>query len=1493
MHTIYKNIKRVLLGITLLFLSFYGLIYVLLSINSVQQYAKEKAVHQLSALLKSDLSIERINIRPFNKITLENVLIPDQQQDTLFFAEKVSAGFRWLPLLQKKLSFTTVQLRGFDMRLERTSAHAPLNLQFIIDAFASKDTIKKEFAFDLQLNSVFFHRGAFRYNVGDAPFKSDRFDKNHIAINDISGAVALHTYSADSLNVTLKRLSLSEQSDFKLKKLSFTIAANKKSASLNDFLLRLPESAVRIDSLSFDYSRVAAQSQFADSAFFQLNMPVSQISLADIRAFAPQLRHFEMPVELQMQASGSINQIEAPRIIVSANEEIKLDAGAKLFGISHPSEAYIFGQVNDLTVTPTGIMSLINNFSATNKSQPVIFDRLGTVRFTGDISGFFTNLVAFGKLNTRLGTIHTDVLLGKDFDKNRFTCKGKVSTTNLKSALLLPGNKIPDNITFNLNVNLEKQSQQPITGRLDGTIRKFDFKGYRYENLSLNGDFKGKSFDGSVILDDPNGYARLNGKIDMSTPKQMSINILADIQNLRLGQLKLMPRFANSELALRLNADFTGDSFDTAQGKVALDSLSFINNGEKFFLDKLRINAFNHEDPQVIQINSDLIKAQIRGHYSFAQLVAELRNTVGQALPVVIAHNPTKKMPVNDFEFALQINETSQLQKVLQLPVSWSEKVDLSGFYNSQKGLLRVVGDFPEFQIGKMNFAEGHFLAEMPDDKVRLRFSTLRRNKKNETLALSLNALGENGILTTRLNWSNLAKSTYSGEIVTSFNFEKRPKSKFPLRTEIQFHPSTLIFNDSIWSLLPATTIMDSGRIEVNNFEIKHDRQHLRLDGAFSKHESDSLYLNLQDMSLDYIFQTLNMDFIMFGGQGTGEFLISNQNNTPTIRTDSLKVKDFSYNGELLGNLKLYSDWDARYNGIRMKGDITQPDAKPTLIDGGIYLAQDSLWLNFKANRLNIGFVDIWTNKILSGLQGRASGDITLYGKFKELNLVGEAWGENVSFGIDYLNTQYAITDSIHFYQDGIAFNNIRVYDRNFTQAFANGRINYRNFKDIGYDISFLIPSGRAFQVFNVTEKINPVYWGSIFASGSARIHGTTEKTWIDVSARSSANSKFNFSLNENLTAGDYQFITFHDADAEWKMAADSLLHGKKPILHTPEAVSQGHELFLNLQMEATPDVSITLIMDPVTGDQIKGTGTGNIRLEYNKTNGFKLYGGYTIDKGSYYFNLQDVIMRDFTINQGSRINFRGDPLNAELNINAIYQVTANLTELDESFAQSRELSRPTVPVQCILNIKGDLHRPDLSFDINLPTVSEDIDRQVKSIISTDDMMNRQILYLMILNKFYTPDYVNTNSQQNRYTELSAVASSTLSSQLNNLLGQISDNWNIGTNIRSDKGDFKDVEVELALSSQLLNNRLLFNGNFGYRDNPNANNSFIGDFDLEYLINPSGSWRLKAYNHYNDRNYSVKSALTTQGVGILFKKDFNTFPDLFNLFMRKKHTQQP
>jgi hypothetical protein len=138
-----------------------------------------------------------------------------------------------------------------------------------------------------------------------------------------------------------------------------------------------------------------------------------------------------------------------------------------------------------------------------------------------------------------------------------------------------------------------------------------------------------------------------------------------------------------------------------------------------------------------------------------------------------------------------------------------------------------------------------------------------------------------------------------------------------------------------------------------------------------------------------------------------------------------------------------------------------------------------------------------------------------------------------------------------------------------------------------------------------------------------------------------------------------------------------------------------------------------------------------------------------------------------------------------------------------------------------------------------------------------------------------------------------SVASSTISSQLSSVLGQISENWNIAPTFRSDRGDFSDVEVDVALSSRLLNNRLLFNGNFGYRDNAMNVSQFVGDFDLEYLLVRSGTWRLKAYNRYNDQNYYLRTALTTQGVGVVFKHDFNSFFSIFKAFKKQPATPIP
>nr|MDE7375840.1 translocation/assembly module TamB [Muribaculaceae bacterium] len=255
-----------------------------------------------------------------------------------------------------------------------------------------------------------------------------------------------------------------------------------------------------------------------------------------------------------------------------------------------------------------------------------------------------------------------------------------------------------------------------------------------------------------------------------------------------------------------------------------------------------------------------------------------------------------------------------------------------------------------------------------------------------------------------------------------------------------------------------------------------------------------------------------------------------------------------------------------------------------------------------------------------------------------------------------------------------------------------------------------------------------------------------------------------------------------------------------------------------------------------------------------------------------------DLISRDFIIEPGSSITFTGSPYNANLDIKAYYQINnVNLADLDESFMEARDLVNTRVNLQTQLFMRGDMRQPDLQFKLRFPSLNDDVDSKVASIISTEDQMSMQVLYLLAFNRFYTPEYMPSNSGVDWFS----LASSTLSNRLSNMLGKLSDNWNISPTLKSDRGDFSDVEFDLDLQSKLLNNRLILNGNFGYRDKSLNTTQFIGDFFAEYKLNRRGTFKVKGYSRFNDQNYFLRTAKTTQGVGFELTHDFDSFLNFF------------
>ncbi|WP_370757654.1 translocation/assembly module TamB domain-containing protein [Coprobacter secundus] len=1479
MKTLYKIFKYITIGLVVSICILYSGLYLALSIPSVQQKVREIGTAELSARLHVPVSIGEVNIYPFDKIALHDVFLPDQKGDTLLFADKLMVGIELSSLLDRKLVFTTAHLLDFDIHISKDTPESKTNFQFIIDAFKPQEK-KEKHPFDVQINTVVIRRGNVSYNLLSEPYKQSGFDKNHIILKNVLSTISLKSLRRDSININVRRLSFEEKSGFSLPKLSFKLAANQKEAYFSQFKLQLQQSLIALNTAHVDLSTVQNYTQFCDSSNIRLVINHSRLVLSDLAPFLPILQKFDTPTDFTCHVQGVINHLQLSSLQLNYGKgNIIVEGEGTLDGITQLQDAFLFGKVNKLRATPDGIVSLIQNLSSIEKPISPIFTRLGTVNFQGEISGFLSNLVMFGNLSGNPGKVHADLMFSRNIEKKSLTYQGNIEAIDFDLHQLFSENNLFGTASLKFNVDGTHYINGYPTGKLFGEITHIDYNGYSYKNIELNGNYKGPRFEGTAKIDDENGHLMMQGLIDLIKEKP-EFKFTAIGTNIRPEALKLTKKYKDADLSFNIHANFIGNTPDNAEGELSIDSITFIKGNERFFLKRFLVTAHNEQVPQSLKIHSDILNGEISGQYSFRTLKNSITEIISSVLPSIVTPPKKKLKAENIFSYTFKIEPTESVSKIFELPITLSSGGEIEGFYNDKESRFRFESSFPILQIRKSKLDNTLILSEKSNGTITFSARASNTNKKNKTLIWSLNADAKHDNLNARINWSNSGESTFCGELSTTTHFSKSETEKLPIM-DIKINPSNLILNDSIWKIQPATVLVDSGRINISSFEIRHGKQYLHIDGIASKLPDDEINLQLNDLNLDYIFESLNIRHVTFGGQATGNILVSNlMSGAPRLSTKKFDVKDFTYNDAYLGNLNLYSQWINENQGILLKGKISQQGHPDTGIYGHIFPTRDSLHLSFDAHYLNLDFIQPFIGNILTGFTGRATGKIDFYGKFNALNVSGNAFAQNVKFGVDYLNTTYSLTDSVHLTPNSIWFDNVTVTDKFGHTARAKGMLKHNHFKNLTYDIG--ISEIRNLLVFDVTEQLNPVYYGTIFGTGTASIIGDMDKTDIDVNMRTDAKSKFTFVLTGNETANDYQFITFVNKTEELRKEElrDSTNLSLIDNIKRIEETTGAHTTNVNLQIDATPDATMQIVMDPATGDIIKANGAGGIRIEYNTFSDMKIYGTYTLEKGSYSFSLQDLITKVFNIKSGSQISFRGNPLEADLNIDAIYSLTANLTDLSESFAEEKELSRTTVPVNTVLSVSGNLQHPDLKFDIAFPTLTQDIDRQVRSIISTEEMMNRQIIYLLALGKFYTPDYMNVGQARNN--ELASVASSTLSSQLSNMLGQISDKWNIGTNIRSDKGDFSDVEVELALSSQLLNNRLIFNGNFGYRDNQVNSNAFVGDFDLEYLLNKSGSLRLKAYNHYNDRNYYIKSALTTQGVGIMFKRDFGRFTELFN-----------
>ena len=565
-----------------------------------------------------------------------------------------------------------------------------------------------------------------------------------------------------------------------------------------------------------------------------------------------------------------------------------------------------------------------------------------------------------------------------------------------------------------------------------------------------------------------------------------------------------------------------------------------------------------------------------------------------------------------------------------------------------------------------------------------------------------------------------------------------------------------------------------------------------------------------------------------------------------------------------------------------------------TVINGYVSPKRNYIDLGIEAHNTSLKFMENFCGSFLNNVEAWCKGKLNVVGDLKNINLVGDVVAHG-RMHMKQLGTDYTFNHlRAHAIPDDIQFEGDSIYDSHYNGkhshfALIRGGIHHKHLTRLSYDLDI---DANNFLGFDTHEFGDDTFYGTVFATGTVGIHGKSGETIIDIDATPEPHSIFvyNVASPDAISAGS--FIHWNDATPYIyrPYSPDSDKDKKKD-----SSSDFSSDMRINFLVNTNPNLTLKLMMDDQTGDYITLNGNGVIRANYYNKGGLDMFGNYVVDHGQYKLTIQNIIKKDFDFQPGGTIAFGGDPYNAPLNLQAKYTVNGvPLSDLNIG----RSFSSNNIRVDCLMDITGTPGAPKVDFTMDLPTVNSDAKQMIYSVINSQEEMNQQVLYLLGIGRFYTQTKNNQTSEdasQQSQTSLAmqSLLSGTISQQINNVLSSFvnSSNWNFGANISTGNEGFNNAEYEGILSGRLLNNRLLFNGQFGYRDNANATQSFIGDFDLRYLIFPNGNLSIHVYNQTNDR-YFTRNSLNTQGVGLIMKKDFFNLRDLLGIKKKSKDKEK-
>lgn len=1419
---------------------------------SVQTYIAHYITTELNKNFGTNINVEEVEVTIFGGVQLKKVMIKDEKNDTLIFAKRINTNILdTKKLLDGDLLFGTIDAVGMFVNVKTYKGDKDSNLDKFVAAFDDGKKGTKKFLMIADKMAVTNSRFVLHDYNRVVPKDVD-FTNLNISATDFK------VYGPD-VTTNINSMSFKDHRGLVVENLKSKFTYTKENIRLENLNFKTKESFFDGD-IILKYNRKDF-ADFNNKVIFDVNTNKAEIASNDIRYFYNELGE-NRTFKLNGKIDGTLNNLSAKNLhlIDDRNSEIKGDVNFKnLFAKKGQGEFYMNGSFDKVASSYKELTELLPN--VLGKKLPSSLNKLGRFNLEGDVEVTTTAIDADFKLQTKLGNLASKLVMTNIDNIDQAKYSGNIILDNFDLGNFINKTDL-GKVSMNVDVDGKGFDAKHLDTKFSGEIKKIYYNGYNYKNILADGSFKKPLFKGKVNINDPNLFMDFDGTIDLKKNENIyDFHAKVDYVNLRkLNFVKDSTAIFSGDIVMKVK----GNSVNNMQGEVVLSNASYKNPKDQYFFDHVVLNSsFDQQNTRFISLKSvDGIEANVEGKFDLNQVPKMIQNSLGSLYTNYKPSN-IKKNQYLKFDF----KEFNKVIEVVNPSIVLSDDTTLSGSINSNNNDFKM--NFNSNKIKVFDISIDRFNLEI-DNKNPLYNAYIEvdtiKSKYYKVRDFSLINVTSNDTLNIRTEF----KGGNKGNDFYNLNlFHTIDKNK---NNVVGFKKSEMMFKDFLWYLNEEendknTIVFDNNftNFNFNELLISHENQSLKLNGFINGKTSKDLQLSFKDVNLNKI--TPDVPQFKFDGNVDGEVSLK-QNNLIYQPTASLFIKDLFVNENELGEMKLNIEGDENFSKFKINSAIENDNFESFLADGTIQIVNNEtildLGLNFE--RFNLGVLGNLGGQAISNIRGFVSGNARIDGNVKNIDYNGRLFVDDAGLTVPYLNTDYTLQPKsiVDVTKDKFIIQRTQITDSKFqTEGNFYGYIKHKQFGD--WELNLNIDSDRIL-VLNTKDSEDAAYYGTAFINGKAHIYGPTNGLSIDVKAESEKGTDIKIPINDAVSVGDDEYIHFKTKNEKYNTNQGAVQKGRN---------YNGVEM--NFDFEITPVANIEVILDRDSGHGMKGNGVGTLGMSINTLGKFEMTGDFQIWEGSYNFKYGGLIDKQFKVKKYGSIVWEGDPYKAILDLEAIYETTANPAVLLDNSTISKK-----VPVEVSIGLKGTISSPEPDFNINFPTVSSVLKSEIQTKLDDKDTRQTQALYLLSTGGFLSQDGLSQSQLTNNLYETASVLFSDL---FNDKDGKLQLGFDY---VQGDKtpGYESNGRVGVTLSTK-INERITINGKVGVPTGGVSETAVVGNFELQYRVNEDGTLNLRVFNRENDINYIGQGVGYTQGIGMNYEVDFDTFKELVNKIFSK------